>query len=108
LITPSRPPPIFAREVDPILGTVRVSLDATPWAIAVIRTLPEETVMGPERATPFSVTLPEGDYRVELRSDFLGSSHVELIRVRHGEPSDFLIHMPGFEIDAIVTRILGR
>jgi hypothetical protein len=92
------PPPVPLQQIG-------VAVNAVPWAQVQIipAAKPGEVV---NRTTPFSISLPEGDYRFEFQHPVFGKA-TQTARIARGASTSVLQVMPGADVDRIVSDVLG-
>jgi len=92
------PPPVPLQQIG-------VAVNAVPWARVQIipAAKPGEVV---NRTTPFSISLPEGDYRFEFQHPVFGKA-TQTARIARGASTSVLQVMPGADVDRIVSDVLG-
>ena len=85
---------------------VTSTANAVPWArvrIVAVNGTPEPL----ERTTPFAVSLPAGEYRVDFQHPSFGSGSQTLVVAATG-PSTVSLKLPGADVDQIVAAVLGK
>lgn len=84
----------------------RLEINAVPWVSVRIQSTrgSDETL---ERTTPFAVSLPAGEYRLEFRHPAFPSVD-RSVTVGSGGAAPVLVSFPGVDIDRIVADVLGE
>lgn len=85
--------------------TQSLLVNAVPWATVRIQPAAAgaETI---ERTTPFAVSLPAGEYRMEFRHPQF-QPVTRSITVGAGAPAPVTVALPGADVDRIVADVLG-
>lgn len=97
---PPTPPPA------PQFATLTVNF--RPWARVQLRPSSPNAGEAPEpQLTPFTVTLPAGDYVLQADNEGLTGSVKRTLRLEGGKIRVIAEDMPGFAADAIVNTLLG-
>jgi hypothetical protein len=102
------PPPDQHHPPDQQSGTLTqhaVFINAVPWATVRIVAVNRAAAVV-ERTTPFSIDLPEGEYRVQLQNPAFEKVERKLV-VGPGQTTPVTVVMPGADVDRIVSEILG-
>jgi len=78
-----------------------------PWARVKITPLGADSRLDPvEGITPLSVTLPEGEYRLEYGDGREATPYWQTFRVRPDEVNGVRLERPDIDVDSIVDQIL--
>jgi hypothetical protein len=86
-----------------------VTIDAVPWARVRLVSLASgaDVPLPDSDVTPLTVSLPEGDYLVDLENGGVTARTQERISVRAGEGNVFRIPMPGFDVETVLLEMIG-
>jgi len=103
---PTTPAPI------PAPASATVSLNALPWAriklSPVTKGIAAPTVPEEESVTPCFLTLPAGEYNVELRNDISPQPLTQKIRVEANRENSYVFTMPRYEPKAIAQQMASK
>jgi hypothetical protein len=86
---------------------VAVTVDLQPWANVTITSRDGALVPAGPLVTPCVVTLLPGAYRLSAENGNLTQPLVRDLDVAVGEPMSIVEPMPGFDLDAMLTKLLG-
>ena len=88
-----------------------VTVDAMPWAYVRITQVGAEPGIDAsviDEITPFTVLLPEGEYRVSFGTDTNPNAREETLRVAEDGSRTIRVDMPGTDAESQVTRLLSE
>ncbi|PWT88417.1 MAG: hypothetical protein C5B54_10680 [Acidobacteria bacterium] len=108
IVTPTPAPPGPKPNPVPAPAKVVATINVLPWAKVKIKpkdsnvTLAESAT---EYVTPFSISLPAGEYALELKNDSASYSTTKEINVSTGNSNEFIFSIPEYNVDRIVERI---
>lgn len=107
--TPVSQPQANTQAPPPILPMANVAIIALPWAhvkvVPLDKNIKTEDLPQSEGITPVSLTLPAGNYQLELSNDSGSKPVVQKIELKAGQPNEFTIAMPGYNADRAVSQI---
>ncbi len=98
-------PPVARTTPTPAAQQYPIAINAVPWATVRILVVNSQTATA-ERTTPFRITLPAGQYRLEFANPAFDSVSELLTVGPDGTPSINVV-MPGVDVDRLVAEVLG-
>jgi serine/threonine protein kinase len=104
-----QPPPAKPPVEPAVVPPTQVTVDVRPWARVRISRVDASTTSTPlpVQTTPFVVSLPPGHYLLDCENGGLTSRATFDLNVTPGAPIAFTQTMPGFDVEQILTRLLG-
>ena len=91
-----------------VVAPLPVSIDAVPWARVRISTTTTGATVPPEALeTPVSLALPPGTYTLEFENGGLSRPMTQQIVVEAGKANSFPFRMPDFNIEAVISELVG-
>ena len=85
-----------------------VAIDALPWAHVSIQPVGRFTkIARSDWTTPFSIDLPKGEYDLKVTSESMSEPYSLRISVVPGQTNKVLVTMPAYDVDDILSGLLG-
>jgi tetratricopeptide (TPR) repeat protein len=85
-----------------------VAIDALPWGRVSIQQKGKPSKAAPtEKTTPFCVELPQGEYELHVTNESMSQPYTMKVQVVRGAPNKFVVTMPTYDVDEIVSNLLG-
>jgi hypothetical protein len=85
----------------------RLSVNAVPWASVRLVAAGAPDSSARQLTTPFTVVLPEGEYKFEFTHPQFGSV-VRQVDLRKTEPPPLVVTMPQANVEQILDDVLGK